>query len=187
MMIQVVMTRFHEENPLVAGWSKEALREKFGVGPEVFHGVLEAMVREKEIEIAGEQVRLAGRGVQMKDDESEAKETIEQAFASAGLKVPLLKDVLASVKVDKARAQKIVTLLLRDKVLVKISEDLVFHHSALEQLKRDVAQHKAKSPKIDVGGFKEMIGLTRKYAVPLLEWLDRERVTRRVGDERVIL
>ena len=168
-------------------FGKEELRSRLGLEPEVFEGVLGILVGEKKAEVAGEQVRLAGRGVQMKDDEAEAKQIIEQAFASAGLKVPLLKDVLASVKVDKARAQKIVTLLLRDKILVKISEDLVFHQSALEQLKRDVAQRKAQSPKIDVGQFKEMIGLTRKYAVPLLEWLDRERVTRRVGDERIIL
>ncbi|MBZ5648126.1 MAG: selenocysteine-specific translation elongation factor [Acidobacteriia bacterium] len=182
-----LMKAFHEANPLVAGLSKQELRERLDIGPELFEGVLDALVHEKEIEVAGEQLRLAGRSVVMKDEEAEAKQIIEQAFASAGLKVPLLKDVLAGVKVDKARAQKIVTLLLRDKVLVKISEDLVFHHTALEQLKRDVAQYKAKSPKIDVGQFKEMIGLTRKYAVPLLEWLDRERVTRRVGDERIIL
>jgi len=66
----------------------------------------------------------------MKDDEAKSKKTIEQAFASAGLKVPSLKEVLAGLKVDKVRAQKIVTLLLREKALVKISDDLVFHHSA---------------------------------------------------------
>ncbi len=178
---------FHEENPLVAGISKEELRETFRAAPDVFAWVLENLVRDKKLEVTGEQVRLAGRGVQMKDEEVEAKQVIEQAFVSAGLKVPLLKDVLAGVKVDKTRAQKIVTLLLRDKVLVKISEDLVFHHTALERLKHAVAQRKAQSPRLDVGQFKEMIGLTRKYAVPLLEWLDRERVTKRVGDERIIL
>ncbi len=178
---------FHDKNPLVSGISKEELRESFRLASEVFAGVLESLVRARQLEVTGEQVRIAGRTVVMKGEEAEAKRIIEQAFASAGLKVPLLKDVLASVKVDRIRAQKIVTLLLREKVLVKISEDLVFHHSVLEQLKKDVAVYKTKSPKIDVGRFKEMIGLTRKYAVPLLEWLDRERITRRVGDERIIL
>ena len=123
----------------------------------------------------------------MKDEESEAKKTIETAFASAGLKVPAIKDVLAGLKVDKSRAQKIVTLLLREKLLIKISEELVFHHSALERLRREMASYKMKSPKIDVTRFKELTGVSRKYAIPLLEYLDRERVTRRVGDERVIL
>jgi selenocysteine-specific elongation factor len=103
------------------------------------------------------------------------------------LKVPALHEVIAGLKVDKARAQKIVTLLLRDKVLVKISEELVFHQSALEQLRRQIAGQKAKSPQMDVAQFKELTGVSRKYAIPLLEYLDRERVTRRVGDFREIL
>jgi selenocysteine-specific elongation factor len=98
-----------------------------------------------------------------------------------------MRDVLAAVKVDRVRAQQIVTLLLRDKVLVKVSEDLVFHRMALEDLRRRMGELKAKSSRIDVGRFKELTGVTRKYAIPLLEYLDRERVTRRVGDERVIL
>ena len=178
---------FHKRNPLVPGIGKEALREEFDLSPEVFGAVIEALVREKKLEAVGEMVRLPGRGVVMKDEEAESKKTIEAAFASAGLKVPALKDVLGGLKVDKARAQKIVTLLLRDKVLVKISEELVFHRDVLQELRRQVATYKTKSSKIDVAQFKELTGVTRKYAIPLLEYLDRERVTRRVGDERVIL
>jgi len=89
--------------------------------------------------------------------------------------------------VDNLRAQKIVTLLLRDKTLVKISEELVFHRGALQELRRQMAAYRAKSSKIDVAQFKEMTGVSRKYAIPLLEYLDRERVTKRVGDAREIL
>ncbi len=145
------------------------------------------LVREKKLETVGEIVHLPGRVVVMKDEEAESKKIIEHAFASAGLKVPALKDVLASLKVDKVRAQKIVTLLLRDKVLVKISEDLVFHSAALLDLRRRVSSEKTKSSRIDVARFKDLTGVSRKYAIPLLEYLDRERVTRRVGEERVIL
>jgi selenocysteine-specific elongation factor len=80
-----------------------------------------------------------------------------------------------------------VTLLLRDKALIKISDELVFHRSALEELRRQVAAYKIKSVTIDVGKFKELTGVSRKYAIPLLEFLDRERVTKRVGDSRQIL
>ena len=140
-----------------------------------------------ELQQVGESVSLRGRGVVMKDEEAESKRTIENAFASAGLKVPALKEVLAGLKVDKNRAQKIVTLLLRDKTLVKISDDLVFHRDALLDLRARVMGEKAHSPKMDVARFKDLTGVSRKYAIPLLEYLDRERVTRRVGDERVIL
>jgi selenocysteine-specific elongation factor len=94
---------------------------------------------------------------------------------------------MADLKVDKVRAQKIVTLLLRDKLLIKISDDLVFHGSALMDLRKKIAALKSTTPKIDVARFKDMTGVSRKYAIPLLEYLDRERVTRRVGDERIIL
>jgi selenocysteine-specific elongation factor len=101
--------------------------------------------------------------------------------------VPALKDVLSPLPVDKARAQKIVTLLLRDRVLVKLADDLVFHRDALTELRQKLAAYKARSPKIDVSSFKDLTGVSRKYAIPLLEYLDRERVTRRVGDERIIV
>jgi selenocysteine-specific elongation factor len=181
------LKKFQDTNPLVAGMSKEELRERTSLGPEVFYSVLGKLAEEKKLEIAGELVHLPGRRVVMKDEETESKKIIEQAFASAGLKVPSLKEVLAGLKVDKIRAQKIVTLLLRDKILIKISEELVFHQGTLMDLRHKVAALKNTAPKIDVARFKDMTGVSRKYAIPLLEYLDRERVTRRVGDERVIL
>ncbi len=185
-VLQALKT-FHDANPLVAGMSKEELRDRVNLGPEVFYRMLEKLAEEKKLEAAGELVHLPGRGVVMKDEEAESKKIIEQAFAAAGLKVPSLKEVLARLKVDKIRAQKIVTLLLRDKVLIKISEELVFHQSALLNLRHKIAALKTTAPKIDVARFKDMTGVSRKYAIPLLEYLDREHVTRRVGDERVIL
>ena len=178
---------FHKNNSLVRGIAREALREQVKASSEVFTASLDLLVREKNIEAAGDLVRLPGHGVVMKDEEAESKKKIEEAFASAGLKVPALHEVIGGLKVDKTRAQKIVTLLLRDKLLVKISEELVFHRSALEELRRLVAAQKAKSPKMDVAKFKELTGVSRKYAIPLLEYLDRERVTKRVGDAREIL
>jgi len=178
--------RFHKTNPLVGGVSKEELRSQVETMPEVFETVAAVLSREKKLEVLGDLVRLPGHGVVMKDEEAESKKKIEDAFASAGLKVPALHEVLAGLKVDKIRAQKIVTLLLRDKLLIKVSDELVFHRSALEELRRQMAAYKTKSTKIDVAKFKELTGITRKYAIPLLEYLDRERVTRRVGDVREI-
>ncbi len=182
-----ILDAFHKANPLVAGMSKEELREKLGLHAAVLEALLGEMLRTKKMEVSGEQVKLAGRGVALKDDEAKAKQEIEQAFSSAGLKVPALKEVLASLPVDKVRAQKLVTLLLRDRVLVKLTDDLVFHQTAIQGLRQILAEYKMKSPKIDVPTFKDLTGISRKYAIPLLEYLDRERITRRVGDERVIL
>ncbi len=190
------VAEFHANDPLKPGMAKGELQNEmqrtFEMAPELFEAAMARMVTERKFELAGDLVHLPGRGVVMKDEEAESKKVIEQAFASAGLQVPALSAVLAGLKVDKVRAQKIVTLLLRDKMLVKISEELVFHQSALANLRSQIAAFKAQSAtagvaKIDVGRFKEMTGVSRKYAIPLLEYLDRERVTRRVGDERIIL
>jgi selenocysteine-specific elongation factor len=178
---------FHKANPLVGGIGKEELREKLALHQTVMEAMLAQLTRDKKAEVAGEQVRLAGRGVELKDEEARAKQQIEKAFADAGLKVPLMKEVLDKLPVDKARAQKLVTLLLRDRVLIKLADDLVFHHTALQSLRQLMATQKAKTPKIDVPTFKDLIGVTRKYAIPLLEYLDQQRITRRVGDERIIL
>jgi selenocysteine-specific elongation factor len=182
-----LLDAFHKANPLVAGISKEELRAKVGLHPTVMEALLAELARDKKAEVTGEQVRLAGRGVELKDEESKAKAQIENAFARAGLKVPLMKEVLAGLPIDKARAQKLVTLLLRDRVLIKLADELVFHQNALQDLRRVLAEQKTRSPKIDVGTFKDLLGVTRKYAIPLLEYLDQQRVTRRVGDERIIL
>ena len=181
------LDKFHKNNSLAPGMAKETLRETLGIGEGVFSFLLTQLTAGKKIEVLGEQVRIAGKGIAMTADEQRARNTIEQAFSSAGLKVPLVKDVLASLSIDRIRSQKIMTLLLREGVLVKLGDELVFHRAALEQLRRTIAAEKSKTPKMDVGRFKDLLGVTRKHAIPLLEYLDRERVTRRVGDMREIL
>jgi selenocysteine-specific elongation factor len=185
------VSTFHKNDPLRPGIAKGSLQEDttraLEMANELFDAALASLVQQKRLEISGEFVRVPGHGGVMKDEEAESKKKIEEAFATAGLKVPALSEVIAGLKVDKARAQKIVTLLLRDKVLVKISDELVFHRQALEQLRQQIVEYKKKSSKIDVAQFKELTGVSRKYAIPLLEHLDRERVTRRAGDVREIL
>jgi selenocysteine-specific elongation factor len=185
--LRAAVDRFHQQNPLVPGVSREQLRGQRNLAPEVFDGAIEALLRAKQLEVAGDLVRRPGYTVVMKDDEADSKQKIEDAFSTAGLKVPALPEVLAGLKLDKARAEKIITLLLRDKVLVKISTELVFHREALQDLRRRIADYKTKSATFDVAQFKELAGVSRKYAIPLLEYLDRERVTRRVGDRREIV
>ncbi|HEY1676563.1 MAG TPA: selenocysteine-specific translation elongation factor [Candidatus Sulfotelmatobacter sp.] len=185
--LTAALLEFHKNNPLVAGMSKEVLREKLKLNAEAFAAVLGHALGQKKLVLAGDLAKLPGAGVVLKDEEAESKKNIELAFSSAGLKAPALTEVLAGLKIDKTRAHKIVTLLLRERVLVKISEDLIFHRTALDQLRMRMAAHRKVSSRIDVAKFKELTGVTRKYAIPLLEYLDRERVTKRVGDAREIL
>jgi selenocysteine-specific elongation factor len=190
------LEKFHAENPLLAGLPKEDLRSRTGARssphPEppsnlLFNALLQALAAQGRIDVLGETVRLAGRRIQLTPEEQAAKEQISVAFEKKGLAVPSAAEVLARLSIDRSRAEKLLQILLRENVLVKVSEDLIFHRSALRQLKELLARRKAQSNRINVALFKEITGLSRKYAIPLLEYLDRERVTRREGDERIIL
>jgi selenocysteine-specific elongation factor len=149
---------------------------------------LDDLIRAGRLAFAGDLVRNAAREITLQPDEARAKEQISAAFAAAGLVVPSVKEVLAKVAVEEKRAQKLLQLLLREKVLIKVSEDLIFHRDAITRLRQLLAdQKKTVGASLTIGTFKNLTGITRKYAIPLLEYLDRERVTRRVGDDRVIL
>ena len=184
---------FHKSNPLVSGLAREDLRgrirdrRKQAPSAALFNALLQHLEKAGKIEIDGETVRRAGRTVELDPQERAARDQIARAFESAGLAVPAAGAVLAGLKIDRARAAKILQLLLKEKVLVKVAEDLIFHAAALAGLRTLLARQKAKSDRINVGVFKELTGLSRKYAIPLLEYLDRERITRRQGDERIIL
>ncbi|MHB8503088.1 MAG: selenocysteine-specific translation elongation factor [Candidatus Acidiferrales bacterium] len=182
--------RFHKENPLSPGIAREDLRANQGrrVRAETFRAALDEMAAEKKLDVQGELVKRAGAEIALQPEEARAKEQIEQAFSSAALTVPAVKEVLAKLSVESRRAEKLLQILLREKNLVRVSAELVFHRDALAHLKEQLATYKkTKGERISVPAFKELTGITRKYAIPLLEYLDRERVTRRAGDERVIL
>jgi selenocysteine-specific elongation factor len=182
--------KFQKENPLSPGMPREDLRVSLGrrVRTETFRVALEELVAEKKLDAQGEVVKKAGSEIALLPEEAKAKEQIEAAFAAAGLAVPSVKEVLGKLSVEAKRSEKLVQILLREKNLVRVTSELIFHRQALAQLKNQLSVYKkTRSERISVPVFKELTGITRKYAIPLLEYLDREQVTRRVGDERVIL
>ncbi len=188
--IWTILETFHKANPLSSGISREDLRAHAArrLRPEVFRAALEDLAKEQKLVLQGEIVKRAGAEVTLLPEEQRARDQIETAFAGAGLAVPPVKEVLAQLAVETKRAEKLLQLLLKEKKLLRVSADLIFHADALQEMRQKVAGYKkAKSERISVPAFKELTGISRKYAIPLLEYLDRERVTRRAGDERVIL
>ena len=181
---------FHRANPLAEGISKEELRVRVGddARPELFRAALDERIAAGQLAVAGDIVKRAGREIALQPEEARAREQMERAFESAGLTVPRVEEVLAKLPVDPKRAQRLLQMLVREQVLVKVAEDLVFHRSAIARLREMLAAYKKQQgERLPIPAFKELTGITRKYAIPLLEYLDRERITRRVGDERMIL
>ena len=181
---------FHKENPLVAGIAREDLRAVVGrrVRTEAFRTALEELAKQGIVTLQGELVKEAGTEITLTPEEVRARTQIEQAFATAGLAVPSVKEVLGQLAIESRHAEKILQILLREKVLVRVSPELIFHRDALGRLPVLLQNYKkSRGERIGVPTFKELTGITRKYAIPLLEYLDRQRLTRRMGDERVIL
>jgi selenocysteine-specific elongation factor len=182
--------KFQKENPLVPGILREDLRASLGkrVRAETFRAALEELIAQKKLDAPGELVKKAGSEITLQPEEVKAKDQIAAAFLAAGLEVPSVKEVLAKLAIETRRAERLLQILLRERELVRVSPDLIFHRQVLVELKEKLWTYKkSKGERISVPAFKELTGITRKYAIPLLEYLDRERVTRRAGDERVIL
>jgi selenocysteine-specific elongation factor len=148
--------------------------------------LLDALIaRASGILADGETVRLASHQVVLKQDEEQASASIEQIFLHAGLAVPPVDDVLAKSGVEPSRSRTLLQMLIRRGNLVEIGDGLVFHRTALDALRAQLAPHKGRH--LSVPQFKDLAGVSRKYAIPLLEYLDRERITRRDGDNRLVL
>jgi len=175
---------FHRAQPLLPGIARQDLRTRTLAGAPAF--VLDALLAAaRELAVEGESVRLRTHTLVLKEDEEQARSAIEQAFEQAGLAVPGVQEVLAKSGVEAGRARTLLEILLREKRLVRIDAELVFHCSALDKLRRMLADRRAS--RFSVPEFKEWTGISRKYAIPLLEYLDRNHVTRREGDQRLVL
>ena len=176
----------HGAQPLSEGLPREEARERLfrrGAAP-VFDHVLTALAADRKI-VVRDRIALAGHQVSLSPEESRARDAIERVFRDAGLAPPDAAALPAAASIPAAVADRIAGLLVRQKTLVKL-DVLLFHADVLAQLKADVRGLKGNA-RVDVSAFKERYGITRKFAIPLLEYLDRERVTRRVGDSRIVL
>lgn len=175
---------FHSQSPLAPGIPKSDLRAR--TLPQSPEFLLDAMLKlAKTLTADRDVVRLASHKMAFREDEEQALAKIVGAFESAGLAVPSTTEVLQQSGVETARAKALLQILLKGQKLLRIGDDLVFHGAAITRLRELLAERKGQ--KFSVSEFKEWTGVSRKYAIPLLEYLDRERVTRREGDQRVVL
>ncbi len=179
-----VLQAFHRAQPLQAGLAKEELRTKEFPGVPAF--LLEAALNNSSaIAVERDIVRLASHRRVFQQDEQEALTRIEEAFRRGGLQVPAKSEVLTACGVAPHKARTLLEILIRDGRLARLSDELIFHREALESVRALLAGRQGE--RFSVGDFKEWTGVSRKYAIPLLEYFDRERVTRRQGDTRVVL
>lgn len=171
---------FHTKNPSIAGAPIAAAR--LGLDASLASAVFEGF---SEIRIQGEAIALASHRAQFTDGETRVLSRIEQVFRTAGTQPPLLAEALKLQGLDAKKSRYLLEVLIKNHRLVRVSDDLVFHADAIAQIRSLLAAHKGRS--FSVPEFKDWMQVSRKYAIPLLEYLDRQHVTRRDGDARVVL
>jgi len=186
---------FHKKESLAKGILRETLREKIyaHLPSEIFKSVLLNLEKEKKIAADKDIVRAASHNPQLSTDEKLLRERLEKIYKTAKLEVPKLDEALneaiVNTKQKRETARKIFQLLLNSGEILKITDEFYFPKNEIniliEKLKAFAAQSSDKL--IDVPKFKDIAGISRKYAIPLLEYFDRERITRRTGDKRLIL
>lgn len=181
---------FHAAHPLDPGLPREEARERLShrAAPELFDHVVAELVAEGAMTATGH-LALASHRIVLSPAETQVRERMAELFRAAGLVPPDAAGAAASLGANPELAARMLKLLVHEGTLVKV-ETLLFHEESLRRLKDEVARAKSEAAepvRIDVGVFKRRFGVTRKYAIPLLGYLDRERVTRRVGDARLVL
>jgi selenocysteine-specific elongation factor len=147
--------------------------------------LLQDLAREKIVSIAGDALDIPGRSKDLGGAEGELARMIESRFAEAGLQPPPVSEII-NERTQKARViEGVVSFLVKQGTLIRLAEGIYAHRDVLAAARERISARKGDM--IDVGHFKEYFGLSRKIAIPLLEWMDREGVTKRVGDARKVL
>ncbi len=174
------LNAFHAKNPSAVGAPIALAR--LGLEPHLAAAVFDGCAG---IRVQGDLVALASHKAQFSDNDARVLAKIEGAFRQAGFQPPSPKEALNYADTDSKQARALLETLVKRKTLVRISEDLIFHADAIAHLRKWLAAHRGR--RFSVPEFKEWTQISRKYAIPLLEYLDRERVTRRDDDVRVVL
>ncbi len=184
-----VLEAFHGEHPLRPGMPREELRERAfaGVPPLVFEHVLRGLEGAARVRPLPDLVALAGHEIRLSAGEDEARQLLIGRAREAGLSGVEIGPLAESAAQDPHLLERVARVLVAERVLCRVGEVLLVHEQHLQALKLAVRGRWPSGARLEVAGFKELTGLSRKYVIPLLEYLDRERVTRRLGGDRVVL
>ncbi len=183
------LKEYHRQHPLVPGIVREELRTGLHrpVEIKVFNYCLAELLKKGEIVQEESLLRLKDHEVALKADEKELERELLEWFMAKGLKTPTIKETMEQFEAYPAQMVKeVMSIHLRDGRLLKISESLYYSREIFDPLVEKVIHFLKENEKMDAQAFKELTGLSRKFSIPILEYLDRAKVTMRVGDSRIL-
>lgn len=182
-----LVEELHAANPLKAGVEKEVLRQKLGRGmeAEIFESLLKSAVGAGILEVEAGRVRLKGKCRTLSAREASLKESLLKEIKEGGFSPPLFKELLEKFGVERDMLRDLLSILLEEGEIEQVNPDYFLAAGKLAEAEERIRSFLAERGKLGVGDVREMLGASRKYAIPLLEYFDRRKVTRREGDFRV--
>ena len=181
------LAAFHRANPLRPGMSREELRGRAGNADEkLFAHLITALDTEGLVKVDRDKVRLASHSVTLSDEQRRVVDRVEADFRGAQAAPPSPEDALTRAGVGGDEEHELFQILVESKKLVRVKESLFFHAEALEAIQDKLVTLLRERKEIGPADIKDLLGISRKYAIPLLEYFDGRRVTQRVGERRVL-
>jgi selenocysteine-specific elongation factor len=180
------LKEFHGGHPLVPGMDMEQLRGKlaYGLALKLFRVVVDMLIQEKLIAREENLVRLSSHQVQLGGQEKTLMDKITKILGEQPLAPPDLKEIEKQAGVTRTRLNEVIRLLERDGSVVRVTSDMYFLSAAIDQLRTLLRKFLAEKGEMPAAAFRDLIGSSRKYTIPLLEYFDRDGLTIRVGDVR---
>jgi selenocysteine-specific elongation factor len=181
-----MLKAFHAAHPLVPGMDMEELRGKlaYALSPKIFRVVTDLLINEKLIARDENLLRLASHRVQLGGQEKSLMDKIKKILGEQPLAPPDLKEVEKQAGVPRHRLNEVIRLLEREGAVVRITTDMYFLASSVEQLRQTLRKYLTEKGEMTAASFRDLIGSSRKYTIPLLEFFDRDGLTIRIGDIR---
>ena len=179
---------YHKKNVLKEGIAKEELRSTLGtyISARIFNMALRDLDKAGKIVIDKENVRMATHRVALKADMEDLRGAIGAFYRDCGLAPPTVKEIGEKFSGQRSQAANVISVMLREGVLVKISEDLYYDRRVLDNLREDYKRLLIREGKATPTSFKELTGLTRKFIIPLMEYFDMTKLTIRAGEHRLL-
>ncbi|MBW1859896.1 MAG: selenocysteine-specific translation elongation factor [Deltaproteobacteria bacterium] len=181
-----ILEDYHKSYPLKAGMSRQGLLAKLSpsLDSRLFNLVIQDLAKSNQVVQDKEVIRLSGHQVALEADQVDVRHKIEQAYLESRLEPPYFRDLMGSLGQNSARTKDLLVLMLEEGTLIKVKEDLFFHKSVIDDLKKGLVSYLKANGEITTPQFKEMTGVSRKYTIPLIEFFDTSKVTIRIGDIR---
>jgi len=183
-----VLGKFHAAYPLRTGISKEEIRSRFfgGLNNKLFSGVMELYRQEGIIKTVGENISLAdfepGPGKTLE----QVLQKIEERYKKSGFQTPGWDEVAAEFKLNQGDSEELMNYCLNNRVIVKLEDNVFIHTENLERARDLITKHLRQHSEISLGEARDLLQTSRKFALPILSYFDKIRLTRRLEDKRVL-